>query len=248
MKKIIFCYILNQLIFYCKCYWSSKFIKINKQISDQSWQIYKIQTQISKFKCLNKCREFFYCSYVFHDEQNCILYSEYAKNSLIDSIDGHLVYMKLYNQINLKECHSSNEYWSIGQRKCLNCPPNFTKYSSWPFACFYKPSGKFTFESAKSECQSLGGELISPQNSDKIYFITQQFGKDHILVDSRRSDLNETIKWKDGSKVGGFSPGEPTNTAKNSNQLVEPVVSMSNYKFYDVSLTNNYNIVCETID
>lgn len=246
MKIFFICFVISKFFIFAigSNEWSAIFYKKNNRITDQSWQI-SITIQNSRFKCLNNCRDNFYCAYVVYDAKKCTLYSEFAKNSLAISTNNQYLFEKKDKKIKHR-CNSPNLYWSLKQKKCLNCPINFVKYSIWPYACYLEIPGLVTFSLAQSRCKSNSGFLISPKNKAEIEFISNTFKTAPKWADSTITRVREVFRWKDGMKVGGFKQGEPNNHGGSATNLVESILGLAYREFWDYSPTSTRRVICQT--
>ncbi|RNA12831.1 hypothetical protein BpHYR1_030386 [Brachionus plicatilis] len=248
MKRLIInLNLIGSFVFLAKCsQWSSEFIKRKKQVSDQSWQIYlEERSYLSTLLCLDKCRDNIYCAYASFGSQKCILYSEFAKDSLVTS-STHVIYEKINNQIIYHGCNSSNEYWSLVQKKCLSCLDGFVKYPAWPYNCYYVIQGPNNFNAAKTQCQNLGGFLISPRSRTELDFITTSFGIFEIWAHSSISLPDEIFKWTDGTRVGSFADGQPNNSGGNSSFVKQPALIFFKGRYLDVEPSLLRKTVCQS--
>lgn len=246
MKISLIFSILSQFFIFiiCSNEWSANFLKEHYRITDQSWQI-SMSTQKSRFECLNTCRDNFYCAYVVYEGKKCILYSEFAKNSLVISANNQFLFEKIHQNIK-HGCNASDQYWSLRKKRCLRCPNSFVKYSIWPFACYLEIPGTVTFPTAQLQCHSNDGFTISPKNKDEIDFVSTTFRTTPIWTESSISRVKEIFRWKDGMRVGGFKPGEPNNHGGSATNLVESAMALAYRQFNDYSPNSNRRIVCQT--
>ncbi|CAF0724703.1 unnamed protein product [Brachionus calyciflorus] len=172
------------------------------------------------------------------------MFSENATKSLIPSLEK-ITYRQIDKMIQLEDCSDENKFISLNNYSCVQCPANFKKYSKFPFACYQKLDTPTNFTNAKLNCEQMKAFLIRPKSDIERSLLNELFGNSsEIWVDSQIKSLNETFRWNDGTKVGGFTGHEPNN--KNGNgALHENSIVLKNGLFSDVPESFIRAVVCQ---
>ncbi|CAF0812770.1 unnamed protein product [Brachionus calyciflorus] len=242
---IYFWLIIFKAHFYLGFQFNSALFEIkNYQIINYSWLIASIEFKgVDIFKCLQECNLNYYCSYVEHNSTNCNMFSEYVSGFFVNS-SLNLIFKKVKFSIEFPNCSNADEIWSLSSRKCLKCPSGFTKRLGFPHACYRLLNSTNNYDLAKSYCQQVGGFLPRPKTFFERNLLSKWIVTQGIWLDPRISKINETFTWSDGTKVGGFYPGEPNN--QNSKTILKDyLLALWNDLIYDTDQSLARAVVCQ---
>ncbi|CAF0920625.1 unnamed protein product [Brachionus calyciflorus] len=200
---------------------SGRFQKNKSRVTDYSWLIASIEDrQANIFNCLQQCNLNYYCSYEEHNSTNCNMLSEYVSNFLVSS-NSKIIYKKVDFSMKFSTCSNSNEFWSLKLNKCLPCPFDFARRADLPHACFRLATNTNNFATGKSNCKIYGASLPRPKTAwERVY------------------------RWGDGTRVGGFGPGEPNNQGSNTT-LQEKFLILADHLIYDADELASRDVICQ---
>ncbi|CAF0946923.1 unnamed protein product [Brachionus calyciflorus] len=223
----------------------STYKRLNYDLNDYSWLISSIKLEnMDIYTCLKKCQTNYYCAYVQLNSTNCNMFNEYAIKSLLPS-SKTIIYKKIERILHMDNCIKENVFLSLNNNSCVECPYNFIKYSKFPYACYSKSNDNMKFATAKLYCISQGGFLLRPKSEIERNLLTEVyelFQTNRVWVDSAIEKTNEEYKWNDGTKVGGFKTGKPSN---DKGLLCEKILALNEGYFSDVSERETMKFVCQ---